>query len=210
VLDAAPSNPQTWNKYSYGLNNPLRYVDRDGRWPTSVHNDIIDKSFPAFTWAQKNILKEESVKMDAIENQSAEKSFMHGMSDGLRHQSPGAASLAAYNFVWMEVNLAINAQVKAALTDWQANFIPTNEALRHLGRAIHTVTDMTDPIHSGFMPWNPWEAPSVIGHGLFELLYSPYADHSQALARHNAMIVEATFWWAFEKKLANEQKKDKK
>jgi len=33
VLDAkgALFNPQKWNRYAYGLNNPLRYVDPDGR-----------------------------------------------------------------------------------------------------------------------------------------------------------------------------------
>jgi RHS repeat-associated protein len=32
-LDTRPalSNPQRWNRYAYGLNNPLRYVDPDGR-----------------------------------------------------------------------------------------------------------------------------------------------------------------------------------
>ena len=31
------SNPQTWNKYSYVLNNPLRLVDPSGRFPTDAH-----------------------------------------------------------------------------------------------------------------------------------------------------------------------------
>jgi RHS repeat-associated protein len=30
------SNPQSWNRYAYSLNNPINYVDRNGLWPTWV------------------------------------------------------------------------------------------------------------------------------------------------------------------------------
>jgi RHS repeat-associated protein len=35
-----PSNPQTLNKYAYCLNNPLRIIDRDGRYGEDVHYDL--------------------------------------------------------------------------------------------------------------------------------------------------------------------------
>jgi RHS repeat-associated protein len=36
-----PSNPQTWNKYSYTLGNPLKFVDPDGffEWDASLRDD---------------------------------------------------------------------------------------------------------------------------------------------------------------------------
>lgn len=33
-------NPQTLNKYRYALNNPLRYVDRNGEYEQDVHRDL--------------------------------------------------------------------------------------------------------------------------------------------------------------------------
>jgi len=35
-----PENPQTLNRYAYTLNNPLRYVDPDGRYERDVHRDL--------------------------------------------------------------------------------------------------------------------------------------------------------------------------
>ena len=31
-----PSNPQSWNRYAYVLNNPLRLVDPQGLWPANT------------------------------------------------------------------------------------------------------------------------------------------------------------------------------
>jgi hypothetical protein len=34
------TNPQTLNKYRYGLNNPIRYVDSNGLYEKDVHQDL--------------------------------------------------------------------------------------------------------------------------------------------------------------------------
>ena len=38
--------PQTWNRYTYGLNNPLTMVDKNGLWPSPVHFLMNAESFP--------------------------------------------------------------------------------------------------------------------------------------------------------------------
>jgi RHS repeat-associated protein len=45
-LSAFIDDPQTWNRYSYAHNNPLEYVDSNGKWPTKIHNQIIDGGWP--------------------------------------------------------------------------------------------------------------------------------------------------------------------
>jgi|GEM_PF-752730 len=35
-----PENPQTFNRYAYTLNNPVRYVDRNGLYEEDVHRDL--------------------------------------------------------------------------------------------------------------------------------------------------------------------------
>ncbi|MCW5956465.1 MAG: hypothetical protein KIT61_07755, partial [Pyrinomonadaceae bacterium] len=42
---ASISTPQTWNRYAYCLNNPQVLVDRNGKWPTEIHNNLIRGSF---------------------------------------------------------------------------------------------------------------------------------------------------------------------
>jgi RHS repeat-associated protein len=63
-LSVLPSFPQTWNRYSYVYNNPLALRDSNGKWPTSIHNDIIDKAFPNLSARQRQILKNISASQD--------------------------------------------------------------------------------------------------------------------------------------------------
>ena len=75
-------DPQTWNQYSYAHNNPLEYVDRNGKWPTSIHNQIIDTAFKgSLSPAQLQILKDVSAQQDSIlgGGQGNGLSFEHAM-----------------------------------------------------------------------------------------------------------------------------------
>lgn len=44
TADTADS-PQSWNKYSYSLNDPITLLDANGHWPTSIHNQVIEQAF---------------------------------------------------------------------------------------------------------------------------------------------------------------------
>jgi RHS repeat-associated protein len=89
-LSPDPSNlsvdwwlPQTWNRYTYGLNNPLSMVDRNGLWPFYIHNQIIDESFPGMSRQDLKALKTASWNMDFAPGQQVpSNAYQHGMQDG--------------------------------------------------------------------------------------------------------------------------------
>lgn len=52
---AVPVVLQPWllSSYSYAKHNPLRIRDPDGRWPTEIHERIIDRAFPGLSPEQR-------------------------------------------------------------------------------------------------------------------------------------------------------------
>src|ERR1700733_5752337 len=54
------TDPQQWNMYSYVRNSPLKMVDANGKWPTDIHNQIIDKAFPGLSDHERSVLKSAS------------------------------------------------------------------------------------------------------------------------------------------------------
>jgi hypothetical protein len=42
-------NPQNWNRYIYALNNPLTVTDKNGKWPTPIHDLITKMAFPGLS-----------------------------------------------------------------------------------------------------------------------------------------------------------------
>ena len=59
------SLPQSWNKYSYALNNPLAIVDPDGQFPKWVHEQIIDQ-ISGLTYNDRAVLKQASADADGF------------------------------------------------------------------------------------------------------------------------------------------------
>jgi RHS repeat-associated protein len=161
-LSIMPDNPQTWNRYTYSLNNPLRFKDDNGKWPTEIHNQIIDKAFPMLSPEQRQILKNISASQDSIlgDGQANDLSFQHAMRspDQTVEQAQGQ-----YNdFVNGEEGVAFDAQAQFWLSDPDvklSNLSP--EALAAFAKALHAVVDSTSPAHAGFQKWD-WRNPSLV------------------------------------------------
>src|SRR5579864_1233649 len=117
--------PQSWNRYSYTLNNPLAYVDRNGLWPTWIHNQIINEAFPGLSGQQLQTLRTASHDTDynnkilGSSPQDPAVSFVHSMSNGTDPDEAHALGLSmqlADQFV--ESN---EASARVAQADWIAS-----------------------------------------------------------------------------------------
>lgn len=161
-----PTNPQSWNRYTYTLNNPLNLVDQNGLWPTRIHDEIIEAVFGGvLTRHQVNLLKQVSAGQDSIRNggPNPNNSNWHGQCTPSQSTTQCGAGISTY----VNGNLAI-AWVQADL------FGLTDTALTYFGKAGHTLTDLGSPSHVaadgtpttwyGLAPWH-WggDAAHVFG-----------------------------------------------
>ena len=139
----ALSDPQTWNRYSYASNNPMSYIDRNGKWPTWIHNLIVDRSLPGLSPAQRKQIKDGSYSVDAVSTggQTSSHSNEHGMT--IPGQSQDEAAEHGDQFINTNVDHAQYANEHTGLTS----------SLYDFGRAFHTVSDMTSPAHEGYEVW---------------------------------------------------------
>jgi hypothetical protein len=186
--------PQSWNRYTYALNNPLFVVDRNGLWPSWVHNDIIGSAFPGLSGTEQGFLKDASYVMDyAPGQQDPSNAYMHGMSDGGGISfwgGPGGNAehdrIQADEFIDSQV-----AKAQQAQADWVSSghtgLSPL--ALTAFGNALHTVTDRTSPSHEGEQPWadKPWYSFATLSHFFREIYPSPSRRVSAVQVRAGAL-----------------------
>ena len=132
-------NPQTWNRYAFSNNNPLVFVDNDGKWPTSIHERIIDLALPGLSKSERQVIKAASYEVDSKPGaQSPANSYQHGMRAPDESIDHATETAAAWINVW-------KTGAREAV-DW-------NAALKAFGYAFHPVSDMTSPEHEGFQVW---------------------------------------------------------
>jgi hypothetical protein len=155
-LSAFIENPQTWNMYSYAYNNPLSMVDKNGAWPTRIHNAIIDAAFPNLTAEQRQILKDVSAEQDSLLSggQGNALAFEHAMSSP--DYSPSEAEELYNDFVSNNEDQATQAQINFWVGGGKGL---SNDALKQFAAALHAILDSTSPAHAGFQRWDyrkPW------------------------------------------------------
>jgi RHS repeat-associated protein len=155
-LSAFIEDPQSWNRYSYVHNSPLRLVDKNGKWPTDIHNQIIDLAFPNLTPDQRQILKNVSAQQDNIltGGQANSTAYQHALS------SPGQTAAEAAqkfsDFVSGSEADAQTIQIQFWLSDPDSALDNqlSDSALAAFGLALHDMVDSTSPAHAGFQLWN--------------------------------------------------------
>jgi RHS repeat-associated protein len=174
--------PQTWNRYAYVVNNPLSLVDKNGLWPTRIHEQIIDNAFPGLTPGMRQALKNASYDMDhkagAQETVNAPE---HAMSEG---------DWADDNHVQRTADFINNSE--AAATDAQAQWSDMGAAnispvaLLQFGNALHTISDGTSPSHEGGQPWDGVWHLSSAWHWAREQYISPARMNQAVNAERSA------------------------
>jgi len=137
-------NPQNLNLYAYGLNNPYRYKDPNGKWPEQVHNTIIDRAFKGGNYnldqKYRAALMRGSAHVD--KDQSLEGSYKHAMSCP-SYNAETAEALTNY-FIMQKVN-----EYKTLMKQGK-----TEDAYFALGEAMHPFMDATSPSHEGYPEWS--------------------------------------------------------
>lgn len=183
-------NPQSWNRYAYTYNNPLRFVDHNGKWPTEIHNQIIDAAFPGLSVTQRNELKRISAWVDRVPGgQTKAHNHEHAM------KSPGEDPAAARRAIDQNIQTHEQAAQKAqGGTPEHASEIQKG-ALDEFGQAGHTVTDRTSPAHTDAngnprdwngIPTTPGQAEVVSQHEAEEATATPEQFENAVVAIQQA------------------------
>lgn len=137
---AKATDPQSWNGYSYALNNPLTYIDSNGKWPVWTHNWIVDHALPRLSSDQRDLIKWASTSMDFPPGSwgpdtSQENAYQHGLR--AKGQTVEQAQKETRDWILFNVHLA-------------RTFPDADLRLVSFGMAFHAITDMTSPSHEGF------------------------------------------------------------
>ena len=167
-----PDDPQTWNMYAYTLNNPLSMVDRNGQWPSYIHNMIDEEAFPGLSKQDLGMIEKASSDMDYhndpsglnVGPQDPLNSEFHGMSTGDLYDTNPMEAISeseAGGDQFIQGQLAEARTLQAQWTkEGHSGLCPA--ALTKFGNALHTVQDRTSPSHRGYQPWYgtwTWRTP---------------------------------------------------
>jgi len=113
--------PQSWNKYAYVGNNLLKYVDQNGLWWTTTHNQAIKEALPGLSASDLRNVQSGSLAADTrvmgVDAQDPAMSFVHHMAAG----NTSDQASAIFNAIGAERNFVAAGQA-AAITE-QANWI---------------------------------------------------------------------------------------
>ena len=156
TMRRAAAIPQSWNRYSYCLNRPFIYYDKDGRWPTVIHDLIIRLALPNLSWGQIRAIQVGSYSVDVPWTVFSQYASQHAM------RRPGQSVENAET----EMQAFVANKNTLAKSEALGPFGPSERSLNYFGQAVHPLTDNWSPAHRYFQEyddsdlldcaWNPF------------------------------------------------------
>ena len=134
-IDPSRGKYSSWGPYVYTLDNPMRLVDHNGKWPTEIHNDILKEALGDLV-SDKELaqIEQGSRDADAFRYQDPDHAYMHAMRK--EGQTVEDAKKKMEEFISSETNAFLKGD--------------GNDALRAIGMALHPIMDATSLSHEGF------------------------------------------------------------
>lgn len=167
-------DPSSLHKYLYSYADPIDKADLNGHWPSKwgyeVHQYAIDNALSFLPDKDRDIINKAVAEMDEPCYQTSYYSYIHAMSSP-DHTVSQARRLADW-FVRTELTDARKAETAGK----------HEEALTHLGHALHTLQDSTSPAHCCFQYWDgDWGDTSVETrtHIATELTYPSFGGNDK-------------------------------
>jgi RHS repeat-associated protein len=156
------TKPQTMNRYAYCINNPLKYVDKNGEWPTEWHDYFVKKALSGLSEREIQQIQKGSRRVDTYLGSGTICDFPITMipSEASKHAMtpPGLTKQDAVK----EAQAFVEVQ-KAKAIEFQKLFEKqfgkgvkgklSLAALLEFGKGTHTYMDATSPAHRGFQAY---------------------------------------------------------
>ena len=130
-------NPQRLNRYSYGLNNPYKYMDTTGKWAEDVHSGIGNFKYGTYTWARQVGFNDKDAKIIARGNNATDQNAGWAIVAGV----PGRHFNTSISGEIDTRNIFSKQDFQLALTYYKRGNL--EKALSILGRGLHSVQDRT-------------------------------------------------------------------
>jgi len=134
------SNLHSFNRYAYGNNNPMTFVDRNGAWAIYIHKESIQRVLAFLPGADILALQRQQDVIDFFQGNDVQ--YKHAL------RIPGQKAEEA----WTKANDFVRNEIELARGLEDAGY--HQDALRRLSNAIHTMQDSTSPSHAGFQEWD--------------------------------------------------------
>jgi hypothetical protein len=176
LTKARAHSPLELSAFLYANSNPIRFIDTNGKWPTEIHNQIIDQAFPGLSSTQRAELKTASHWVDRVAGQTKNHNAEHAM------RSASTNTTAAKTAIQKNIDSHTDAakRVQGHTPEHASELY--QESLHELGLALHGASDQTSPAHTDHdgnpkiwsgIPISPKEIEAVTAHEAEESTISP-------------------------------------